>query len=486
MLTKLKNIVFLLFLITLFIPMIEEKIQQIEFLPLEGVQEKTKKPVLDLRNWLSSSFQECYVKYIEENIPFRTWLIRLRNQIRYSLFNETSASKIVIGKEGYLYEQDYINAYLGKDYIGEESMKSRLKQLESLQNTFKSQGKDLMLVIVPGKATFYPEYLPDRFKRPDNCKTNYDLFCRLIKEYKINTIDFQKYFLDNKNKSPYPLIPKCGIHWSYYGMSLAVDSIIKYIEQLRNINLPDLKISNYVTSEIPQNPDYDLGNLLNIITLIKQPTLYYPVYNYYVSSSHTKPKVLTIGDSFYWNLYNDSIPQRLFDNVQFWYYANSVYPESFSSPLTISQIDVKSEINKQDIILIIITEFGLGNIGYGFVDIANSVIQNNTSNYVPSNDLVQSYILRIKSSEDWMKDIARKAKEANISVEEQLKIDAEWLLKQENSGLNDRINYYVNAIKSDPEWMAAIKEKAEKNNISTEEMILKDATWIAENENPKQ
>ena len=428
MLNKLKHIIFIIIFIFLLTPLIEGKLRLVKFSPLEGVAEKTKKLKLNNKTWFDCTFQDNYIRQFEENMPFRNWLIRLRNQLLYSLFSETNASKIVIGKEGYLYEKEYIDTYLGKNYIGEESMKMRLKQLEILQNVLESQGKDLLLVIAPGKASFYPEYLPSRFKKPKNCKTNYDLFNKLINDYKINSIDFQKLFIEKKKISPYPLFPKCGIHWSYYGMSLVSDSLIRYIEQLRKINLPDLTINKYITAEIPQNPDYDLGNLLNIIFKIKQPTLYYPVYTYNSTDLHTKPKVLFIGDSFYWNLYYDSIPQRLFDNTQFWYYSNSIYPQSFTSPLNVSQIDVKSEIGKQDIIIIMFTEFRLANIGYGFVDLANNALNINCN---PSDDIVKAYMLRIKSDTNWMKDIARKAEKSKIPLEKQLKMDAEWMLKQE-------------------------------------------------------
>ena len=39
------------------------------------------------------------------------------------------------------------------------------------------------------------------------------------------------------------MYPKYGTHWNHYGMSLGMDTILKYIEKKRNISLPDFDIS---------------------------------------------------------------------------------------------------------------------------------------------------------------------------------------------------------------------------------------------------
>ena len=38
-------------------------------------------------------------------------------------------------------------------------------------------------------------------------------------------------FLNEKESLPYPLYSKNGTHWSYYGMCLAADTLIRFIEE---------------------------------------------------------------------------------------------------------------------------------------------------------------------------------------------------------------------------------------------------------------
>lgn len=480
---RIKYYLFFVILLVLWSSFLFNKVGIISFKPLSGVQEATPRPDFNLKSWMSGDFQTAYNKYQEENIFARNWLIRFINQIRYSLFNETNASKIVVGKDGYLYEQQYIDSYLGSDFIGEDKMKSKLELTLSLQKELKKAGKDLLILLLPGKGVFYPEYLPGFVNNAKRQTTNYECFSKLVKNYGINVIDFQKVFLDRKKSSQYPLMPKCGIHWSYYGMSMAMDSTLKYMETLRGIDMLDYKVLNYYSKPEFQSPDYDLGELINVMCKIPQPELGYPNYEITQDPKKVKPFVLTIGDSFYWNLYYDSLPQRLFSNVQFWYYNSSVYPETFNAPLNVKQLDLKAEINKQDFIVILTTEAGLSNLGYGFIEDACSIFSISVN---VSDDLISTYINRIKNDPEWMKGISKKAKENNISEDEQVRIDAEWLIKQEKGDLTERIKWYVNEINNDPEWLEAVKKKAIEKNIPLEKMIMQDAQWSAENETPPQ
>ena len=58
--------------------------------------------------------------------------IRTMNQIDYSLFNETHARSVLVGKEGYLFEENYIKAALGLDDLKSTQVDSIVVSLESL------------------------------------------------------------------------------------------------------------------------------------------------------------------------------------------------------------------------------------------------------------------------------------------------------------------------------------------------------------------
>ena len=87
----------------------------------------------------------------------RNIFVRINNQIDYSLFNIPNSEGIVIGKEGYLFEKDYIRTCLGKDFLGKSVIDKKLLRTKFIQEFLKTKNIDLIIVFEPGKASFFPQ-----------------------------------------------------------------------------------------------------------------------------------------------------------------------------------------------------------------------------------------------------------------------------------------------------------------------------------------
>ena len=164
--------------------------------------------------------------------------------------------------------------------------------------------------------------------------------------HKVNHIDFSKWFIEQKNISPYDLYPKTGIHWTNYGALIATDSLKRHIEHNTGLNLKDFIITNIAFSDSLVSPDNDMGEAMNLMFPIK--TLPMPYANYYwkEDESVVKPKVLFIGDSYFWNIYYQGLTNNLFTDCNFWYYNKTVYPES--EPIRdVNKLDISEEIKVQ-------------------------------------------------------------------------------------------------------------------------------------------
>jgi hypothetical protein len=90
----------------------------------------------------------------------------------------------------------------------------------------------------------------------------------------------------------------------------------------------------------------------------------YPLLQYEESFGKTKPSLLCIGDSFFWPIYDDISINKLFTNLQFWYYNKQAYPED----VPIEELNVIEELNKYDIIMILGTNATLPNLGWGVIE----------------------------------------------------------------------------------------------------------------------
>ena len=229
---KLRGILFLLILILLILPLIQSKFNIVKLEKLKGWVNEPEAVRFSIKKWFSGEYQVKQEEYLNEMFGFRSSFVRINNQIAFNLFNKAKANGVIIGKNNYLFEENYIKAYYGTDFIGIDSINKRMQRVKFVQDTLAKLNKTLVLIYAAGKGSFYPEYFPDEYKK-EKTKTNYEYHIKFSKALGLNFIDFNKYFLENKSKSKYPLYPQYGIHWSNYGTALAADSILRYVEKNR-------------------------------------------------------------------------------------------------------------------------------------------------------------------------------------------------------------------------------------------------------------
>jgi hypothetical protein len=345
--------------------------------------------------------------------------------VDYSLFSIPHAGKIVLGKNGYLFGDEYITSWLGNNFPSTKSCDDKVRLLRNLQDRLWNEKKILLVVIfTPDKATFYPEYIPDRYLKQKKARTNYSYYAAKCAEAGINMIDFNRYFLLAKDTSRYPLYPKTGIHWTSYGAVLAADSLLGYLHAKLKVPVPTMAIDGIETSTEARDVDDDIAHTMNLIWNIPHPVYAYPKYHFIFDTTQKKPAALFIGDSFYWNWYNPGIIHNMFSNEEFWYYDQDVYPESKTTPTSVSGIDVEAAINRQNVIVLMQVNGAYGNIGYGFSDLAVSALD-------PANSALRKMELSIRNNPEWFKLIRDKAVKARISVDEQVRMDALYMLNQE-------------------------------------------------------
>lgn len=411
------------------LPMFQYVFNLVHTEPLAGVnQEFNERPTANLTNWFSANFQDSTNAYFDEKIGFKPWLIKLVNQVDYSLLNHTTAPGVVIGKEDYLYIESYILDYIGQNYIGEEKVKDRVQKLKEISKFLTTNGTSLIVVFAPGKASFLPEYIPEKYD-PQNPKTsNYDTYSKLFKESNIPFLDFNDYFKKQKKNFPYPVYSKVGTHWSSYAKSVVLDSIIHFIENERDIDMPEFQFSNVSLSDSLEKTDWDIEEQMNLLWPLDHLKMPYPNYNFF-SHGKTKPEAIVIGDSYWWCMVADQLPQQIFNKDEYWFYFKDRHINNAKQSVNVAQTNLKESLLKQNVILLMATEATLHMFPYGF-------------------------------SERFHKDIILADKYDKMPFEE-------------------KVNHWKEQIKKDPKWYNSIKEKAIKKGISTDEMLDLDAKYVA-------
>lgn len=423
--SKVKIILFSFFVVLLLLPALQREFNVISFKPLNGAFSNTSRKQLTVNGFLNNKYQTAFEQNLIDSVGFKNFFVRLNNQLGYSLYSKSNAKKVVVGTEGVLYEDYYIKSYYGNDYVGFDFIDNKVKLFSQLQNKLALKGVKLFLVITPSKTAIYPNNFP-RYMLSEKDTTNYEITVKLLDKYNCNYLDLKKYFVSIKN-SKYPLFPKQGIHWSGYGITLAADTMFKYIQRNSNVKLNNIIIDEGSYTNEYMGTDNDIGDAQNLLFKSTYEKLYYPKLSF-SNKLKEKPKVLVVGDSFvngFWKFY--AYFSNLFDESKssFWYYNQTVIWPEIHEHTKVSDLNLYDEVVNKDIILVITSEQNLNNFGFFFIDNVLNIINDDCPEELSE---VNFYINKIKSDSDWYNKIKEKAKTNNVSVKEQLKNDATWLV----------------------------------------------------------
>ncbi|MFH0761573.1 MAG: hypothetical protein V2A67_08735 [Bacteroidota bacterium] len=418
----------LLFIVLISLPTFQMLTRLVPEKKLEGSWYGQKLPELTWPLWYHSEYQVSLNRYVEEQYGFRTFCTRLYNQAEYSLFRQPHAKGVVLGRDGYLYEEWFIESYFGRNYIGDEQVMLKTRWLRQVRKYFTRKGKELMVFIAPGKADYFPEFIPTRL-RDSIGKTNYSELSASFLKARIPVLDLNRLFKIMKDTVPCPLFPKNGTHWSQYGARLATDTLSGFISAMIQRPLPDIRLENFHLTNQILSPDDDLEKLLNLIFPLTDDPLCYPDVVKGDPSGFDLPSALIIGDSYFWQMYNIGLMNLIFKDLQFWYYNSTIYPDSYITLRKADEVPLHEGLDFADLIILVVNPANIQDIGWGFIDrVMNQEMQ--PAWQKEYDKMVKEYIQAIHNTPEWERQIEQKARENGVPKDSQMLNDASYMVEQ--------------------------------------------------------
>lgn len=420
--TRSRTEVFLVWLVMIlaFVPLLGWVIDQPLAPPLSRSEPKTMTTPLNWQTWSDGSFQtdaETYLNYQAGLFPL---FVRIHNQLEYSLFKKVNTAGVVAGKNNYLFEKAYIQSYFGQDYLGHKKIHKFAKVMKELQDTLASMNKLLVFVMATGKANYYPEYLP--YTLPMDT-TNHGKLVAQFDQLGVNYINTIPWFRSMKDTLGHLLFPQYGIHWSYYGSTLAGDTLVKYIEHSTGWDLPDFTITARTVSPKTRYFDNDIASAMNLF-VEPEPNkpMVYPDFKWNTTGKDRK-KAVMISDSFGWDMFeNQGLHGQCFPEMQFWFYNQTVNyttqkegrdPEAL--PVLTRHLNLSQVIQEHDVFIILANEPNVAGRSWGFAIDALESLKN--PNYV-SELRANGYLLEsCKNKAGWRRDLEIQAQKRGISLD---------------------------------------------------------------------
>lgn len=374
-----KAILFALTALLLLAPAIQQQTGLFKFKELNGVVNSSPKPEWTWHNFADGGLQDSTEAYLQQNFGFREPLTRFYNQTEWTLFRYSQVAedqRIVITPDNWIFEPWTVEEYYqGRAYYnGEDFTDNLLKQFEAeaqrllrLQQLLEPYHTRLFVALLPGKELVCGEHMPKNTSYIKEKKiTAYDFYRTRFKELGVNHIDLGEWFVQMKDTVSYPLFPQTGTHWSNLAAIHSTDTLIRYMEHLSDSNMVNIRVGNAWQRTL--KPDADLESLMNLIWPIQKAPNMFATAIYDFDTTAWRPKLITVGDSFYWNILNYTPVWAVFESVPYWYYFSTVYFGDDDLKVThkISDIDVLQEVIDADFVMLSYSTTALYKMSNGF------------------------------------------------------------------------------------------------------------------------
>ena len=198
-------------------------------------------PVLNIIT--AKQFPKNFDKYYDDHVPYRTALINFDSIMQYKIFGFVNSSKVVFGKNGWLFYCDKNDGDSMADYkrinqFSYSEMDKIANKINCVKQKVEDRGAEFIYFVPPNKENVYPEYMPNGIIRANYISRTNQFLKYLNTKYKINTVFPFDEILLMKNK--YPVYDRLDTHWSVPGAYAGTSVLLREIK----IVLPDISSFN--------------------------------------------------------------------------------------------------------------------------------------------------------------------------------------------------------------------------------------------------
>lgn len=362
LLTKIRSVIFILFIFTINIIMLVLTVFRLDTgKKLYGSTIDAVKPTISSGAVMSGNFQSMFDDWYLENFPYRYYFVKAYNTFLFELKEENN--RIVIGKNGYLYGEDYIDSYTkenensGRDDI----YMDYAQKISYIQTCLERMDKKFIYIISPSKAVIYPEFIPDRYMNlcRDDRMSNLEYEMYSFENSGVDYINGNLDMFELKSKGIHPYY-KQGIHWNSAAASLflkKIDDCFDIIPGTMNVSITrtESNASSYIWGE---------NDLYQLVNGFSQPLVeeYYSVNIQYENTEEEYNDIFILGTSFS-DINNELLKGALadgqpkFDELIIYKYLETgyYYHDGISEELVLShdpsETNILEAIMKSDVVI---------------------------------------------------------------------------------------------------------------------------------------
>ncbi|WP_022757976.1 alginate O-acetyltransferase AlgX-related protein [Butyrivibrio fibrisolvens] len=224
-----------------------------------------------LANTQISEFPTLFDAYMNDNLPYKNYLVTINSMADYYLFNTSSSDDVIVGDKGWLFyvghennDEDPLADYEGTNLYSIDELEIIAENMINARDFLASQGKEFVITIIPNKSRVYSEYMPDMCGDvSQECRLN-QVYQYLSENTDLTIVSPYNDIVSYKEAHPeIQLYFKYDTHWNNFGAYVAAQSI----SRVWGFEMPDLDTVEqvYVDSDT-----YDLARMINLGDYLKE------------------------------------------------------------------------------------------------------------------------------------------------------------------------------------------------------------------------
>ncbi len=160
--------------------------------------------------------------WFADHFAYRQELVTAEAEIKSSLFGVSSASGVIVGKDGWLYYRDSLEDFLGTEVLSDRGIYCCAHNLRLLQGWVESQGRSFLFTVAPNKNTLYGEHMPDYYSVRVSEENNLAKLEPVLEAEGVNYVDLKTVLA----AQPETVYHKRDSHWDNRGAAIAYETLM--------------------------------------------------------------------------------------------------------------------------------------------------------------------------------------------------------------------------------------------------------------------
>ncbi len=221
-----------IFLALIFAPLVKMAFSEKTYFSSAEKRRLAEPPELKF-DWQSlRKFFPGFEAYFNDHFGYRETFIRGYNRILYKYFAKSPVPDVLFGKDGWLFvtKNKVIEDYLGFTPLSPAELRVIEDNLRTKQRWLAARGIAYLFVVVPGKQTIYPEYLPDYiYTRPGRTRLD-QLTAYLADRPGLNFLELRPALLAAKKR--HRIYHLTDTHWNLRGAYAGYQKIMEKLQEM--------------------------------------------------------------------------------------------------------------------------------------------------------------------------------------------------------------------------------------------------------------